>query len=62
MDGGPKKIMLTNLTLVNIDIDLMQDQYLELINTTPADSIVWGLIEALGNAMESKGISYEPSY
>lgn len=54
--------MKTNITLVNIDIDLMQDQYMELINTTPDDSIVWGLIEALGNAMESKGISYEPSY
>lgn len=54
--------MLTNITLVNIDIDLMQEQYLELINTTPSDSIVWGLIEALGNAMESKGVHYEPSY
>lgn len=54
--------MITNLTLVNVDVDLMQDQYLELINTTPADSIVWGLIEAIGNAMESKGIGYEPSY
>ena len=54
--------MLTNITLVNIDIDLMQDQYMEFINTTPDGSIVWGLIEAIGNAMESKGISYEPSY
>ena len=54
--------MITNLTLVNIDVDLMQQQYEELINTTPSDSIVWGLIEAIGNAMESKGMSYEPSY
>ena len=54
--------MITNLTLHNVDINLLQEQYLELINTTPSDSIVWGLIEALGNALESKGIHYEPSY
>ena len=54
--------MITNLTLFNVDVNLLQEQYTELINTTPADSIVWGLIEALGNAMESKGMNYEPSY
>ena len=54
--------MITNLTLHDVDIHLLQEQYMELINTTPDDSIVWGLIEALGNAMESKGMSYEPSY
>ena len=54
--------MLTNITLVNVDIHLLNEQYMELIHTTPDDSIVWGLIEALGNAIESRGISYEPSY
>ena len=54
--------MITNITLFNVDVHLMQEQYEELIRTTPSDSIVWGLIEAIGNAMESKGISYEPNY
>lgn len=53
---------MTNIMLYNIDIDLMQQQYEELINTTPDDSIVWGLIESLGNALESKGMTYEPDY
>ncbi len=38
----------------------MQQQYEELLNLTPSDSIVWGLIEALGNALESEGMVYEP--
>jgi hypothetical protein len=54
--------IISNLTLVNVDISLLQEQYEELLNTTPGDSIVWGLIECLGNALESKGVSYEPDY
>lgn len=53
---------ISNLTLRNVDVNLLQQQYEELISTTPADSIVWGLIESLGNALESEGMYYEPNY
>jgi hypothetical protein len=42
---------MTDILLKDIDMKLLEKQYQELQDITPADSIVWGLIQVIGDAI-----------
>lgn len=47
--------LLANITIHNVDLDLLNEQYLALINTLDAGHAGWGLVELIGDVLQQKG-------
>lgn len=47
--------MIGNLVVHNVDFDLLNEQYIGLLDALDTGHISWPLVELIGNVLQEKG-------